>query len=306
MSAEAMSADRMSGRVETSGELLASAVATLGPQQTGARLDAEVLLAYALDAPRVRLHARPDAPVTPSRAARYRALIARRAGGEPVAYLTGLREFWSLSLEVTQDTLIPRPETERLVEVALARIPDAAAFTLADLGTGCGAVAAAIASERRGCRIVATDICPRALAVAARNIERLGLDNVSLRQGDWCDALADGLAEASAGFGGVGGDRFALIVSNPPYVARRDPHLASGDVRFEPPIALRSGDDGLQAIRRIAAGAREHLLADGALVLEHGHDQGPAVRALLRRHGYRDVRGYRDLAGNDRVVAGIL
>lgn len=292
----------MSTGTQTSAELLASAIATLGRGQAGARLDAEVLLAHALGAPRARLHAWPDARVAPSRAARYRELVARRADGEPVAYLTGLREFWSLTLEVTQETLIPRPETERLVEVALELIPDAEPFRLADLGTGSGAVAAAIASERRQCRVVATDLCPRALAVAARNIERLGLDNVSLRQGDWCDALKDAPGAAP----GDRGDRFALIVSNPPYVARRDPHLASGDVRFEPRVALSAGDDGLDAIRRIAESAGAYMLPGAALVLEHGHDQGPAARDILRRHGYRNVRGYRDLAGNDRVVAGTL
>jgi release factor glutamine methyltransferase len=275
---------------ETSGGLLTSAVAALGRGQSSARIDAEVLLAHALDAPRTRLHGWPDEPVPARRAARFRELVARRAGGEPVAYLTGTREFWSLLLEVTPKTLIPRPETERLVEVALALIADGEAVTVADLGTGTGAVAAAIASERPACRVVATDVCAQALAVAARNTDRLGLDNVSLRRSDWLDTLA--------------GERFALIVSNPPYVACDDPHLGSGDVRFEPPLALRAGDDGLDAIRRICASALAHLLPGAALALEHGHDQGPAVRELLHRHGYRNVRGYQDLAGNERVAVG--
>ena len=277
--------------MQSSGELLASALAALDEKQSSARLDAEVLLAHALDAPRTRLFGWPDDPVAESQAAHYRELIARRADGEPVAYLTGTREFWSLSLEVTHETLIPRPETERLVEVALALIPDQEPLLIADLGTGSGAVAAAIASERPACRVVATDICARALEVAGRNISRLWLDNVSLRQGDWCQALA--------------GERFALIVANPPYVASADTHLTSGDVRFEPRLALSAGDDGQDAIRRIVACTAAHLLPDAALALEHGHDQGAAVQALFHRHAYRDVRGYADLNGNDRVVVGL-
>jgi release factor glutamine methyltransferase len=274
----------------TSGELLTSALGVLGPKHPSARLDAEVLLAHTLDKPRTHLHAWPDHPVADDRTARYRELVARRAGGEPVAYLIGTREFWSLSLEVTPETLIPRPETELLVEVALSLIPAGERMPVADLGTGTGAVAAAVASERPACAVLATDVSPRALEVAARNMARLGLGNVRLRRGDWCEALA--------------GERFALIVSNPPYVARADAHLDQGDVRFEPRMALCAGDDGLDAIRAIAATAAAHLLPGGALVVEHGHDQGPAVLELFAHGGYRDVRSHRDLAGNDRVVVG--
>lgn len=279
-------------RAQTSGELLASALNLLGGGPASARLDAEVLLAYTLDKPRTRLRGWPEDPVSARQAAHYRELIARRADGEPVAYLTGTREFWSLPLEVTPQTLIPRPETERLVEVALALIPDGEPLVIADLGTGSGAVAAAIATERPNCRVIATDGCPRALAVATRNIARLALGNVSLRHGHWCQALD--------------GQRCALIVSNPPYVASGDAHLNRGDVRFEPRMALSAGGDGLDAIRDITACAASHLLPGATLVLEHGHDQGPAVWALFREHGYRDVRDYKDLGGNDRVVAGIL
>ncbi len=276
----------------TSGDLLASALAVLGREPSSARLDAEVLLAHTLDKPRTRLLGWPDDPVPANQAARYRELIARRADGEPVAYLTGMREFWSLPLEVTRETLIPRPDTERLVEVALALIPDGKPLTVADLGTGSGAVAAALASERPECHVIATDLCPRALAVATRNMARLALDNVTLRQGDWCDALAD--------------ERCALIVANPPYVARGDAHLAGDEVRFEPRLALSAGADGLDAIRAITACAAAHLLPGAALVIEHGHRQGPAVRRLFRRHDYKKVAGYQDLGGNDRVVVGFL
>ncbi|GMQ74815.1 MAG: peptide chain release factor N(5)-glutamine methyltransferase [Gammaproteobacteria bacterium] len=278
--------------MHTSGELLASALAALGSEPSSARLDAEVLLAHTLDKPRARLRGWPDDPVAANQAARYRELIARRAGGEPVAYLTGMREFWSLSLEVTPETLIPRPETERLVEVALASLADGQSLLVADLGTGSGAVAAAIASERPACHVIATDVCPRALAVATRNMARLALDNVTLRRGNWCDALR--------------GERYALIVANPPYVASGDTHLTRGDVLFEPRLALSAGDDGLNAIRDITESAAAHLLPGAALILEHGHDQGPAVRGLFRRHDYKKVRGYQDLAGNDRLVVGFM
>jgi len=274
----------------TSGELLTSALGVLGEENPSVRLDAEVLLAHALDKPRTHLRAWPEHPVADHQTTRYRELIARRAGGEPIAYLTGTREFWSLSLEVTPETLIPRPETELLVEVALSLIPARERIPVADLGTGTGAVAAAVATERPGCAVLATDVSPEALEVAARNMARLGLDNVRLRRGDWCEALA--------------GERFALIASNPPYVAREDPHLDRGDVRFEPRMALSAGDDGLDAIRAITATAGDHLLPGGALAVEHGHDQGPAVRELFARSGYVDVRSHVDLAGNDRVVSG--
>lgn len=277
-------------RSENVAHLLARARETLSASLCSARLDAEVLLAHVLGTSRARLHGWPEDPVTAPQALRYQQLIARRAGGEPVAYLTGVREFWSLTLEVSPHTLIPRPETETLVEVALGFIDENEAVTVADLGTGSGAVAAAIASERPACRVIASDACPQALAVAARNVERHALDNVSLRRGHWCEVLE--------------GRQCALIVSNPPYVASADPHLERGDVRFEPRRALSAGHDGLDAIRCIVACAAAHLRPGGALVLEHGRDQGAAVRALLEKHGYRDLRAYRDLAGSDRVASG--
>jgi release factor glutamine methyltransferase len=280
----------LSKRGQTSGELLASALAALDKGPPSARLDAELLLAHALNKPRTRLHGWPEDPVSAEQAARYRALIARRADGEPVAYLTGTREFWSLSLEVTPETLIPRPETERLVEAALALIPDGEALAVADLGTGSGAVAAAIARERPHCHVTATDACPRALAVAARNLARLGIDNVTLRQGNWCQALGE--------------KRYAVILCNPPYVASGDQHLSLGDVRFEPRLALSAGEDGLDAIRAISGTAIAHLLPGATLLVEHGHDQGGAVEGLFHQHGYHHVRGYKDLAGNDRIVGG--
>jgi len=271
--------------------LLAWGRREIGPDVAGARLDAEVLLAHALGRPRGWLLAHPEAE-PPAHATRaYLSLVARRARGEPVAYLTGLREFWSLALEVTPATLIPRPETELLVEACLRRLPADAAWRIADLGTGSGAVALAIARERPSCRVIATDVDAGALAIAGRNVARLGLANVELRRGDWLETL--GAAECD------------VIASNPPYVADADPHLARGDVRFEPRAALAAGADGLAAIRIIVAGAGARLAPGGRLVLEHGYHQGDAVRALLLDAGFSDIETHRDLAGHARVTEAV-
>jgi release factor glutamine methyltransferase len=217
-------------------------------------------------------------------------LVERRARGEPVAYLTDRRAFWSFEVEVGPDVLIPRPETELLVELALAAIPDMDGVAAADLGTGSGAVAIALALERPPWRVVATDASPGALVVARRNVERLGVRNVELREGHWAAALGD--------------ERFALIVSNPPYVAARDPHLLHGDLPGEPRSALVAGPDGLDAIRALVPGAAAHLEPGGWLMLEHGPDQGAAVRALLVAAGLTEVRTVRDLGNRDRVTLG--
>jgi release factor glutamine methyltransferase len=186
--------------------------------------------------------------------------------------------------------LIPRPETELVVDAALERIGSAARCRVLDLGTGSGAIALAIAFRRPGTRVVATDICGRALAVAARNARTLGLANVAFAESDWYSAL--------------GAARFDLIASNPPYVAAADPHLAAGDLRFEPRIALASGEDGLDAIRAVVAGAPAHLVESGWLLFEHGHDQGEACRRLLAEEGFAEVATLRDLAGIERVACG--
>lgn len=271
----------------TLGEALKHGETVLTALSPTARLDAQVLLAHACGLTREALIARRAKPITAQQRARFEALLARRAAGEPVAYLTGTREFWSLELCVTPDTLIPRPETELLVERALSRIPLDAAWRVADLGTGCGAVALALARERPRARLLATDVSPAALAVARRNVERLEMANIELRQGDWLQAL--------------GGERLEVIVSNPPYVTSGDPCLYTGELRFEPLVALAGGPDGLDAIRRIAFHARRHLVPGGWLLLEHGADQRAAVARLLRQYGYTDISCYRDLAGRDRV-----
>ncbi len=270
---------------------LQRAAQTLDASSPTPRLDAEVLLAHVCGLARAALAARGHDPLSPEHERQFLALLARRAAGEPIAYLTGKREFWSLELEVGPATLIPRPETELVVERALARIPPQAAWRIADLGTGCGAIAVALARERPAARLVATDLSVEALAVARRNLENLRLTNVELRHGDWLEAL-----------GGGGGERFEMIVSNPPYVASGDPALATGALRFEPLRALVAGPDGLDAIRRIAFHARRYLVPGGWLLLEHGASQGDAVARLARRYGYVEITTYRDLAGHDRVL----
>ena len=254
------------------------------------RVDAEWLLAHALGRPPGWLWAHADDPVDAAVREAFDALVARRAAGEPVAYLTGTRGFWTLDLGVSPATLIPRPETERLVELALDRLPTDTPCRVADLGTGSGAIALAIARERPMAAVVATDASKAALAVAVANARRNAIDNVWFRRGDWCEAL--------------GRDRFDLVASNPPYIAAGDPHLAQGDLRHEPAAALASGIDGLDAIRRIVRDVPAHLAPAGWLLLEHGHDQGEAVRALLLAAGFTDVATEADLEGRDRVTLG--
>lgn len=254
------------------------------------RVDAEWLLAHALGRSRTWLFSHAADAVDAAGTARFDDLVARRAAGEPVAYLTGSRGFWTLDLAVTPATLVPRPETELLVELALARLPDEVDVRIADLGTGSGAIALAIAHERPRAGVVATDASEAALEVARGNAVRNRIANVEFRAGDWLAPLA--------------GDTFDLVASNPPYIADGDPHLLEGDLRFEPPAALSSGADGLDAIRRIVTGAGGHLRTNGWLLLEHGWGQGDAVRALLSAAGYADVATERDLEGRERVSLG--
>ncbi|KGM56671.1 SAM-dependent methyltransferase [Lysobacter arseniciresistens ZS79] len=252
--------------------------------------DAELLLCHALGRSRSWLYAHGDDELDTASAATFEALLARRHAGEPVAYITGRRGFWSLDLQVGPATLVPRAETELLVELALQRLPLDRPLHVADLGTGSGAIALAIASERPRADVLATDASAAALDIAAANARALSLGNVGFRHGDWFAPLA--------------GDRFDLIASNPPYIAEDDAHLGRGDLRFEPASALASGADGLDAIRVIAAAAPIHLLAGGWLLVEHGFDQGEAVRALFRAAGLVSVDTARDLEQRDRVTLG--
>jgi len=271
-------------------QIIRQATQQLAAVSPSPRLDAEVLLMHVTGLTRTALITHAQEPLLPEHDERLHMLLTRRARGEPIAYLTGRREFWSLDLCVTPDVLIPRPETELLVEQALAHIPEDAEWTVADLGAGSGAIALAIATERPHCRLIATDSSAAALAVARANATRLGIAKVEFWHGEWLKPLA--------------GMRFDVIVSNPPYVRANDPHLTQGDVRFEPESALVAGADGLDAIRRIAVDALSCLRPGGWLLLEHGYDQAKAVRALLEIHGYDAVASCRDTAGHERVTAG--
>lgn len=259
-------------------------------QRLGERLDAELLLLHVVKKPRSWLFTHADDVPDGDVRADYGRLLDRRASGEPVAYITGHRGFWSLDLEVTPATLIPRPETELLVELALQRLPDDGACSVADLGTGSGAIALAIAGERPRAQVTATDASTDALAVALRNAQHHAIGNVAFVQGDWLAPLA--------------GRHFDLIVSNPPYIEADDPHLVQGDLRFEPASALASGLDGLDDIRRIVREAPACLHAEGWLLFEHGWNQGDASRALLREAGYAEVFTACDLEQRDRVSGG--
>lgn len=256
----------------------------------GERVDAEVLLIHVLDKPRSWLIAHADDMLAPALADAYAAYVARREAGEPVAYIVGRRGFWSLDLEVTRATLIPRPETERLVELALERLPSDNASRVADLGTGSGAIALAIAHERPRSHVVATDASADALAVAQRNAQRHNMTNVSFLQGQWFAPLHD--------------QRFDMVVSNPPYIESADPHLARGDLRFEPLSALAAGRDGLDDIRVIVRDATHHLTPRGWLLIEHGWNQGEAVRMLLHNAGFVEIFTERDMEQRERVSAG--
>jgi len=255
-----------------------------------ARREAALLLRHVLGVSDAWLVAHPDDAVEVAHAVAFQHLIERRARGEPVAYLTGTRGFHAIELRVAPSVLIPRAETEVLVDLALQCIPVDVDCRVADLGTGSGAIALAIAHARTQARVVATDINEAALDVARENAGRLRIGNVEFRQGNWYAGLGDG--------------RFDVIVSNPPYIAEGDPHLHEGDLRFEPSTALASGADGLDAIRMIVPGAREHLRNGGWLLLEHGFDQGGDVRDLLLDHGYAEVFTRHDLEGRERVSGG--
>ncbi len=277
-------------KAETSlGSQLQLAITRLESHSPSPRVDAELLLAYALAKPRSYLYAWPEQMLTEAELRAYANCIECRACGEPVAHLTGRREFWSLDLEVTAATLVPRPETEGLVESALERIPTGAHWQLADLGTGTGAVALAIATERPVCRVLASDISMDALTVACRNARRLQIPNVDFVHGNWLAGCCDSSLD--------------MVMCNPPYVAEADPCLVSGDLRFEPARALASGSEGLDDLHRVITGAVAALRPGGWLLLEHGADQGEAVRALLDASGYTEVATARDLAGHERISA---
>lgn len=252
-------------------------------------LEARILLSHALQLSRVQLVTQSERVLTPEETSLIASLFARRIQGEPIAYILGEREFFGLMLHTSPDVLIPRPETELLVELALDRLPDGG--RVLDMGTGSGAIAIAIAHTRPDANVTALDASEAALAVARRNAERTGVE-VRLISSDWYGALGD--------------EQFDIIVSNPPYIVAGDPHLSQGDLRFEPVDALTDHGDGLSAIRTIVGGAKAHLSPGGWLLMEHGYDQAPAVRELLVRQDFNEVQSWQDLAGIERATGGRL
>jgi len=262
----------------------------LGLERREARLEARVLAAFAWDVGPAWLIAHDTDALTHTRKAHFDSLIQRRLGGEPIAYITGQREFYGRMFQVNPDVLIPRPETELLVETALQHLPERAPCRILDLGAGSGAVAITLALQRPMTEIVAVEASGKALLTAQKNARRLGADNVQCVGGNW--------------YAELGVRKFDMIVSNPPYIATADPHLAAGDLRFEPPQALASGDDGLSDLRIIIAGAPRYLTKQGWLFVEHGYDQAAAAVELLRQHGFDQISTLRDLAGLNRVSGG--
>ncbi len=265
---------------------------TLALDMREARLEARLLLQEALGASHAWLLTHEDDTLPDDAARTFGDKLQRRLGGEPVAYILGHREFYGLDLAISPDTLIPRPDTETLVEAALGRIPPNQSCKVLDLGTGSGAIALAIASQRPQAVVSAVDFSVAALETAVSNAIKLDIKNVRFLQSDWFSSLCM--------------ERFDVIVSNPPYIAENDPHLTQGDLRFEPQSALISGKDGLDDIRRIIASAAGHLNQGGWLLLEHGHDQGAAVAALLQQHHFLEIAHFQDLAKITRVSSGHL
>lgn len=257
-----------------------------------AQLDAELLLAYVLDKPRSYLFTWPEKTLSEAQTEAYMALLARRQGGEPIAYLLGRQGFWTLDLQVAEHTLIPRADSELLVEAALQLAHASSPLQVLDLGTGTGALALALASERPQWSVTGVDRIESAVALAQSNQQQLQFSNVQFLHSHWFSALA--------------GQRYDLILSNPPYIADSDPHLEQGDLRFEPLSALVSGADGLDDLRLIIAQAPSYLTADGWLLLEHGYDQAGAVSALLQQAGFVEISSQRDLGGHERVTLGRL
>jgi len=246
-------------------------------------------MAHVLESTRSFLYANPELELPRNRSETFKKLIKQRALGQPIAYLTESSEFWSLPLRVSPAALIPRPETELLVETALEKVPSEADWRIADLGTGCGAIALALASERKKCEIHATDISMAAIRLARDNASQLGLGRIQFHCGSWNEPLQG---------------KFHLIVANPPYIDADDPHLKQGDLRFEPRLALTPGGDGLEAIRQISQLAQPILVDGGWLMFEHGWDQGPASREIMQDTGFINIETRQDLQGHERVTVG--
>jgi release factor glutamine methyltransferase len=272
---------------------LSQAVRELKANSDSAHLDAEILLAHILKKSRSYLYAHPDLILTEAQQHSFQHFISQRLNGVPIAYLTKIREFWSLPLKISEDTLIPRPETELLIELVLRLLTDRPQAQILDLGTGCGAIALACASERPNWQISASDCSSGALQIAKENAALLKLSNINFYQSDWFEKIASN-------------QQFDAIIANPPYIAENDPHLLVGDLRFEPNLALVSGKDGLTAIKHIIQHSLARLKPGGLLLLEHGFEQKSVVGSMLNNYGYSQVQSWQDWQGNDRVSGGRL
>jgi release factor glutamine methyltransferase len=273
--------------------LVAAATSLSQTESTGSdspRLDAEILLAHVLHCDRSHLIAWPDKQLQTDQLEQFESLLEQRIHGTPIAYLTGSREFWSLDMEVSEDTLIPRPETETLVEYVLEHFPADLSFKLLDAGTGSGAIAVAIASERPGWKLVASDVDQASVQLAQRNAGKHGIGNIEFLHSDWFDNIEH--------------KDFDIIISNPPYIAEQDPHLCRGDVRFEPRRALTSGTHGMDAIEHLCQHAVQHLKPGGRLIVEHGYDQADSVYECFRHNGFINIEQTCDLGGHIRMTAG--
>ncbi len=273
----------------TVSELLLKAEQSINSSES-ARLDAEILFCDVMQFDRSRIYSHPEQVVPDDKSALFQSLIEQRQQGRPIAHITGKKEFWSLELAISEDTLIPRPETELLVETALQMIPDNEAFNILDLGTGSGDIAMAIASERPNCKIVATDINTNALTMAKKNAETHQLQNILFCRSNW--------------YLDIPLQTFDLIVSNPPYIRQDDEHLSQGDVQFEPELALVAGADGMQAINMILENANRYLASNASLLIEHGYDQKQLVQEAFLKHDFRQLKTFQDLSGQDRITRG--
>ena len=273
-------------------QLIEDAIKQLEPVSDSARLDTELLLCSVLKKDRSFLRAWPEHELDQQQTHSFQEKLQQRLQGKPVAHILGERGFWSLNLNVTSDTLIPRPDTERLVELALDIIPENAQWKILDLGTGTGAIALSLAKEKPNCFITATDQSFAALEIAKQNAEKNQISNIEFIQSDW--------------FSNLENTQFDMIVSNPPYIKETDPHLTQGDVRFEPLSALTSGADGLNDIRTIIKNSLQHLKTKGALLIEHGYDQADAVCDLLKAAKFTNVSDFKDDNDNPRVAIGYI
>ena len=276
---------------KTLGTIHQEAIEQLKPYSDSARLDVDIILSFALGIPRTRFITPADTPISDSKVTEVQTLIDKRKQGQPVAYITGVKGFWDLQLFVNEHTLIPRPETEMLVEFALAIFPANNKISVIDLGTGTGAIAIAIAKARPNWKVMACEKSEQALNVAKSNAENYQLDNLKMILSDWFSNINPQHS-------------FDLIISNPPYVADQDPHLTQGDVQFEPMSALRAGPDGLNDIRHIVRYGKDYLNPHGWLIVEHGYDQAEAVKAIFTENGYAVIQQGMDLNGHTRATYG--